>query len=63
MNKENSWYFCMAFSVHWKGGIRVIHWHWPRAGIVTCERAAEITRDSPLPHQNNRQGKYRKGLV
>lgn len=36
-------YFCL---VYWRpGSKRLIHWHWPRSGILTCTRAAEVARE------------------
>jgi hypothetical protein len=36
-------YFCFV----WRRGNRVHHWHWPKADIVNCENAIDVTRPDP----------------
>lgn len=42
-NHEDDEYLCI---VMWRTRTkRLIHWHWPRSGVLACRRAAEAAQE------------------
>jgi len=42
MNESERAYLCLA----WRRSRRVHHWHWPKAGIVNCKAAVDVTAET-----------------
>jgi hypothetical protein len=44
MTEGQGRFFCVSWAWRKRGGWRVVHLHWPKSGITSCERAVQARR-------------------